>query len=635
MPEEEQQMDYNPQEVKKLEAKYKNQRNATNNAQALKTAVDVASKSQDPYVGGIAKAVKAADKVTGGAVTNLGGKAMNLGMKTAPLGGLAQWGLNKLGESGMTNRIGSALNKKNNSTPTRAKSNMKSNAVAEGKDDSFLNRREVEDKTSDGGEVGLKATAKVLKIGLIAFAPVMVVVVFMCLFVAASQTYLSVIGIGNADEVSDNDADTQIRENGSEGLDEEIKDPEPVSVDSSIFDGDIYLASNECFDGLPQKFNKNNFVANTRSREYNEADLKDLEDYYSDINGYEGYNMDTVYKFFFKLLYIQRRYEKDYGIGNNIGEKKLDTALIMSVLSLQSENKSEVFISNVKDYKINSKTDGEKENYKYFKYDHDWSNYKSTKDDSSHDIEVLAQGMVKKTSDSGCSDTIDGACYELVSDSEYKEFLKGFLEKKYFLNPAGIEILPSIPGSNVPGTPSNPSEQPTLPTTPAQGNFRNWTQCGQSWSDKKVGSSGKTMCKIGCLIVSVTMQIARSRTITLESPIDPGIALDYYKFTKSGGLYWNSPSNLAPNFKYHTAINLAGMSKESIAKKLSSYDSSKYYMVLAVSKKNRKSVHHYVALDYVDTSTNKIYIMDPSSTKQTDLYEYYKVYKAHIYEKKD
>lgn len=616
-------------------AEMQRRRNVANNTNNIRNAADVASKSVNPYAKATGTAVKVADKLSNGKTSEKLGKTLNTVSKLSPQGRLLQKFSNKMSESGTSNRISNALGKKKKSPLGLIGANMKSNAVAEGKDDSFLNRREVEDKTSDGGEVGLKATAKVLKIGLIAFAPVMIVVVFMCLFVAASQTYLSVIGIGNADEVSDNDADTQIRENGSEGLDEEIKDPEPVSVDSSIFDGDIYLVSNECFDGLPQKFNKNNFVANTRSREYNEADLKDLEDYYSDINGYEGYNMDTVYKFFFKLLYIQRRYEKDYGIGNNIGEKKLDTALIMSVLSLQSENKSEVFISNVKDYKINSKTDGEKENYKYFKYDHDWSNYKSTKDDSSHDIEVLAQGMVKKTSDSGCSDTIDGACYELVSDSEYKEFLKGFLEKKYFLNPAGIEILPSIPGSNVPGTPSNPSEQPTLPTTPAQGNFRNWTQCGQSWSDKKVGSSGKTMCKIGCLIVSVTMQIARSRTITLESPIDPGIALDYYKFTKSGGLYWNSPSNLAPNFKYHTAINLAGMSKESIAKKLSSYDSSKYYMVLAVSKKNRKSVHHYVALDYVDTSTNKIYIMDPSSTKQTDLYEYYKVYKAHIYEKKD
>ena len=143
------------------------------------------------------------------------------------------------------------------------------------------------------------------------------------------------------------------------------------------------------------------------------------------------------------------------------------------------------------------------------------------------------------------------------------------------------------------------------------------------------------MCQIGCLITSITIQIARSGTAIVTDSIDPGIAVKKYSFVSGGNFIWSSSTNLAPNFKYKTAINLSGMSKESIAKKLSSYDSNKYYIVIAVSKKNKNKSNHYVALDYVDLQTNDLYMLDPGSSKDTNLYSTYKVYKAHIYEKKD
>ena len=77
------------------------------------------------------------------------------------------------------------------------------------------------------------------------------------------------------------------------------------------------------------------------------------------------------------------------------------------------------------------------------------------------------------------------------------------------------------------------------------------------------------------------------------------------------------------------------MNRASIAKKLTSYDPNRYYMVLAVSNINRNKIHHYVALDYVDLQTNEIYIIDPASNSDPKLYSVYKVYKAYIYEKKD
>ena len=396
----------------------KKQQEATQNANNVRAMADIASKTANPYAKAAGAAVKAADKITGGKSSEALGKTLNKSMKMAPGGRLAQKAMNKMNENGTSSRISSALSKKNSTASAAAQANMKSNAVAQGKEDSFLNKREVEDQTSDGGEVNLKATAKVLKIGLIAFAPVMVVVVFMCLIVAGSQTYLSVIGLGDADKVSSADAETQIRENGSKDLDKEIKD-EALNVDDMFIEDSIYSV----------KLNKLNFISNERP--YNEADLKELEDFYSGINGYEGYDMDTVYKFFFKLLYIHKHYQKSYSVD-------LDMALIMSTLSVQSEDKSKVFIENTKEYKVISKEENED-----FKYTRVWSDYTSTKTNSAHDIELLAKNMVTKTSDSGCSGTVDGGCYK-IDEEKYRNFLRVFLKGKYYTEKGYTETASNV-----------------------------------------------------------------------------------------------------------------------------------------------------------------------------------------------
>ena len=72
-----------------------------------------------------------------------------------------------------------------------------------------------------------------------------------------------------------------------------------------------------------------------------------------------------------------------------------------------------------------------------------------------------------------------------------------------------------------------------------------------------------------------------------------------------------------------------------MAKKLSSYLPDKYYAVLAVSKKSENKVGHYVALDYVDTNTGTIYMVNPGSSGGDKATEQYKIYAAYIYEKKD
>lgn len=435
----------------------KDMRNAANNANVAKTAANVAQASGHPIAAAIGKGINIADKVSGGKATQKLGNAMTKLNKYNGLQGKAlQAASNKIAESGTSSRINQALSKKNSVAPVSSKMEGKSNATVQDKHSSFFSKKEVEEQTSDGGGVSFKATVKFLKIGLIAFTPIMVVLVFMNLIVAGSQTYLQVIGLGQADSVSADKADEAIREHGSEGLFNEDTDfdnnEEGAAGDLTgyIYE-DTFVEDNIS----RQKFSKMNFIASTKDREYNEADLTQLEDFYSGISSYENgnYNMNTVYKFFFKLFYIQRHYRDKYW--NETGENiYLDMPLIMSVLTTQSTDMNDVFVTNIEDYKI---VDGEETNNKYFRYDHNWSNEILSKDSSIHDIEILAQNMVTRIEGSSCSGTIDGACYKLVDEEQYKEFLKQFLERKYFLNGYKLGEVPK--DSNYQYTYVNPNNE--------------------------------------------------------------------------------------------------------------------------------------------------------------------------------
>ncbi len=414
------------------------QRNIANNASNIQNLVDVASKTANPYAKAAGTAIKVADKLSGGKASMKLGKALNTANKFSPGGSLLQKVSNKMAESGTSSRISSALNKKNSSVPVAAKANKKNNAVAEGKDNSFLDKKEVEDQTSDGSEATLKATASFIKVGLMAFAPVMVVFVFLGLIVAGIQTYVSIIGLGQADAVSAEKADEAIRKNGSEGLEDE-NDDENVDQGSAgnltyyIEFNDVFIDDDSSVNLHSKKLNKANFIALTKEREFNEADLRELEDFYSDINSYksQGYDMNTVYKFFFKLYYIQKHYNASYDV-------ELDMPLIMAIVTRQSNNMSEVFISNIKGYKITAKENNEK-----FKIDHNFFYYSTSKNNSSYDIEILAQNMVAQTEETGCN-TNHGACYKIKDSDEYKEFLREFLRQKYYNNSQDSSVDVSI-----------------------------------------------------------------------------------------------------------------------------------------------------------------------------------------------
>ncbi len=83
-------------------------RDAANNANTINNAADVAIATKNPVAAAIGGAVKAADKLTDGKSTEALGKAMAKGNRMAPGGRSVQNASNKLSESGIGDKIGTA-----------------------------------------------------------------------------------------------------------------------------------------------------------------------------------------------------------------------------------------------------------------------------------------------------------------------------------------------------------------------------------------------------------------------------------------------------------------------------------------------------------------------------------------------
>ena len=421
-----------------------------------------------------------------------------------------------------------------------------------------------------------------------------------------------------------------------------------------------------------------------KAEKFEQADLKELDDFYSYVKNYsEDIDEDLVYKFFFKLDFIKKYYKQNYeGV-------ELDIPLLMATLLLQSDDMRIVFSTNTVgfSYKLcrTKKSDGydysgcwdssvtglimrAKYDISYanlnFDYGHDWSAYinKTSPSNSQHDIEVLAQHMISHQATETCTDStgkvtktnilrdneidtqvlsceegesysVTGASYGL-DDEKYEEFLKEFIEKKYVLN-NDEEAADDEPGNNEDPQSDTPGGAitPTGQKTPYKGSF--FKQTDSRWAGLTMGSSGVSVQRAGCFMTSLTNQIIRSGTYIKPNckPLDLKVTAKKFKFNSYGGLIWESSVNVAPNFVFKTRYSVASWSVSKIIDKINSYPDN-YYIILGVSKQNQYDISHYVALNYVDKQAQKIYILDPSRNV-SDLYSFYKLYRIYIWEKKD
>lgn len=131
-----------------------------------------------------------------------------------------------------------------------------------------------------------------------------------------------------------------------------------------------------------------------------------------------------VYDFLFKMYKLYHFYLEKYDV-------RLDLPLLMATINLQSSDKNVVFESNLGE---EDRKNTVRESFDDFDYYHEWTTYLLDKNDSEHDMEVLAQHMVSIKSETGCENTTtDGKCYQF-DDEKYKDFLKEFFEKKYYFS---------------------------------------------------------------------------------------------------------------------------------------------------------------------------------------------------------
>ena len=174
------------------------------------------------------------------------------------------------------------------------------------------------------------------------------------------------------------------------------------------------------------------------------------------------------------------------------------------------------------------------------------------------------------------------------------------------------DILVDIYGSGVEITEPN--------CTSATGDWANWKQYDESWSNVPIGTSGKNIKQIGCLATSVSMLIAKSGVLNSSSnsllsgdDFNPGTFVQTLNnnsgFTSGGALNWYSVTNIIPNFEFIGKTSLSGMSKSNKLETISSKLNAGYYCTVEVKGSTGQ---HWVAIDRVEGDT--IYMYDPAST---------------------
>lgn len=149
------------------------------------------------------------------------------------------------------------------------------------------------------------------------------------------------------------------------------------------------------------------------------------------------------------------------------------------------------------------------------------------------------------------------------------------------------------------------------------GAFASWKQAGASWSNVRMGNSGRTIGQIGCLVTSISMLIVKSGVQTTIANFNPGTFVQFLNnnggFDGYGNLQYGPISKAAPSFRWVDQIDISGMSREQKLNTIRNYQNQGYYMAAEVAT----SGQHWVAIDSVNG--NSIKIMDPGSNV-TDLW---------------
>lgn len=156
------------------------------------------------------------------------------------------------------------------------------------------------------------------------------------------------------------------------------------------------------------------------------------------------------------------------------------------------------------------------------------------------------------------------------------------------------------------------------------GEYVNWRQAGQSWSNIKIGNTNSTIGNIGCLVTSIAILIEKSGVPTPNiEPFNPGTFVETLNknggFDERGNLYYGPISNVVPNFKYVGNVNLRGKSRSEKLALITQYVNAGYFVTEEV-KGATQGNQHWVAVTGVNG--NNVIMVDPASN-QTDMWSAY------------
>lgn len=155
------------------------------------------------------------------------------------------------------------------------------------------------------------------------------------------------------------------------------------------------------------------------------------------------------------------------------------------------------------------------------------------------------------------------------------------------------------------------------------GDFINWRQAGQSWSNIRIGNTKSTIGNIGCLVTSIAILIEKSGANTTIVPFNLGTFVEALNsnggFDEKGNLIYAPINKVVPNFQYVGNVNLRDKTRTEKLELIRQYVNQDYYLTIEV-KGATPGNQHWVAILGVDG--NNVNIVDPASDK-TDLWSAY------------
>ena len=271
----------------------------------------------------------------------------------------------------------------------------------------------VKEKTSDGG--GSFQLSGVLKKILLASGVGTTFMFTVMIFITTFIVYTTLQSVtNNADKAMEESSD-KIEGRFDNMSDDDIEKNVNKASNKQV----SYINVNLGTSVLNIKLGRANVLAKAKPKsaleEFN-LNLDTINELYPPSKEYN--NSKYAAAFYYKLNSLNEYYK------NLCGKQVLDIPLLMITLKLETDDMAQLFISNlgyINEESLNIATLDKMFN-EYYDYYYDWSNYNITKNSSLHDMEILAQHMVD----------VKGIKYCTYDEERYKEYLKEFIDKKYY-----------------------------------------------------------------------------------------------------------------------------------------------------------------------------------------------------------